>query len=107
MEMETSQGILGNDSVRIVDYSALYDGVIRTRLWVEVSRCGCKGGGGKQTQTSDWSTESYSMVSRILQGYIGPPVLPMESLLTTVLGDYIFRDGVMCQTSAMEIFTGK
>jgi len=30
------QGILDNDSARIVDYSALYDGVVRTRLWKEV-----------------------------------------------------------------------
>ena len=31
------QGILGNDTVRIVDYTVLYDEIIRTTLWEEVS----------------------------------------------------------------------
>jgi hypothetical protein len=30
------QGILGNDTVRIVDYTTLYDEVVRTTLWEEV-----------------------------------------------------------------------
>jgi len=30
------QQIIKNDSVRLLDYSALYDGIIRTRLWEEV-----------------------------------------------------------------------
>lgn len=34
------QGLLGNDTVRIVDYTVLYDEVVRTTLWEEVRAIG-------------------------------------------------------------------
>ena len=34
-----TQGILGDNDVWLVDYTVLYDEIVRTTLWEEVSVC--------------------------------------------------------------------
>lgn len=61
------QGILGDNDVWLVDYTVLYDEIVRATLWEEVSVCVCH-----------VTTMSSSVITRIPLVSTGPRVHPME-----------------------------
>ena len=99
-----SQGIAEANDAFLIDYSVLYDQIVRATLWVEVGLSVCLSLSRAVCHVSDLHLPS--LLPRTLHAPSGPPVPPMVSQWTTQFGSCTYRDGETPATVTMETYTG-
>ena len=98
------QGIAGNDPIRLIDYSALYDSVVRATLWQEVRKLTNH---ISSLLSHDMLIKSHDVIYRTLPEYTGPAVRPMDSWWMTVTWGCSFNAGGVLEAQTTGTLTGK